>query len=410
MILKQFFTIMFIAICSLSAYSWAQVEHELSPEDKAALEPFYHIRPEDRAAFEASQLKEKQEVDRQDHLVAKANELISAGQFDQAIVLLEPELAHASYKIASTHYMAYDKQKKLREYLSVAKPVANSGNGYVAFFVSVALEELLSPDIREVERYLIIADTQDLDLATKQLGDIYYSGRRGYSTSGATLITRDPQKAGGYYEKCMESNVVGMDCRRGVAFTLLENFIVDKKRALSILEKDKAYGSLWSVYYFGIGVDVDRKKSEHYRKLSTQTNFSENEMCGNNLTSRISDFIAGKADGGRMIALELSPNTEMLNCFPIDPKNYVLLLRKSAEAGYAGSAIILARELEDGSHVPKDYVSSYYFYSIAASEGKGSVREESLGKLQLLETKISPVALEEAQKKFRDWQHKRDTR
>jgi hypothetical protein len=341
----------------------------------------------------------RQEVDRQDRLVQRARVLISEGRQVDAIALLEPELPVALFGLAYTHYSAYRGERQFSRYINVASPVADAGSNFVAYFVGSAYASLGLSDFKKVEKYFLLSANTGFGLAQERLAELYYTGGTTGDLLNMHAIPPNFTSALNFFEMCTEDDDLALQCKRGKAFSLLKKG--EATKAIQILELSKEYWSLWSVYYFGLGVRVDKALAETYRsKMVSSVN--KNEPCSFRSQDLISDFLAGKSSSKALMALQFNGS---FTCFPADIDTYVSVGLESIDAGRTDLADKIAELLENGTKIAPDYGTAYFVRLIASVSDK-QYRDMHLRALQRLENKLSPTAREAAQKRYQEWKKK----
>jgi hypothetical protein len=73
--------------------------------------------------------------------------------------------------------------------------------------------------------------------------------------------------------------------------------------------------------------------------------------------------------------------------------------RKAAEQGHAVAKLFLGIMYAEGLGVPQDYVRAYMWFSLSAAQGE----QRAVKKLEMVESKMTPAQISEAQKLARDW-------
>jgi len=87
---------------------------------------------------------------------------------------------------------------------------------------------------------------------------------------------------------------------------------------------------------------------------------------------------------------------------PQDDQEAVRWYRQAAEQGDADAQNTLGYMYEHGRGVPRNYVRAYMWASLAAAQGI----EDSAKGLEILEKKMIPAQLAEAQRRAREWKPK----
>jgi hypothetical protein len=80
--------------------------------------------------------------------------------------------------------------------------------------------------------------------------------------------------------------------------------------------------------------------------------------------------------------------------------------RKAAEQGFAEAQYNLGFMYEKGMGVPQDYVQAHKWFNLAASRLQGKKRNVSVQNRNVVEKRITPAQVAEAQKLAREWKPK----
>src|SRR3989344_3252228 len=348
--------------------------------------------------------------------IDKANEQIRLKEYDRAIQLLEP-VSDRNIAAANSYYDAHLLSHKKQEYIQKVRKAADSGNPIVSFFLARALSEYpLEP--LEIERYYRNAHEGGFVLATEMLGHIYYGGLTSNSISETKpRVSRNLEKAKAMFEACSGDEIVGLACTEGLGHVLFELNPNQPQMAIAQFEKAKAYGTLWSIYYFGIGVAQNARIARSYREkaielLRIDKNFRGNYGC----LVRVRDSATGLDSGDPKALVDIAYGFNMSTigqqraaCFPAKPRLFIDLLERAASAGSMYAVKELANHYWFGDILPKDYVLAYMYSSILSVVGNQEQRQEGMDRLEMLEKYMSKSAIQEAQLRFREWQSKRST-
>jgi len=77
--------------------------------------------------------------------------------------------------------------------------------------------------------------------------------------------------------------------------------------------------------------------------------------------------------------------------------------RLAADQGYAAAQYNLGTMYGTGTGVPQDYVQAHMWMNLAASRTTGEDRENAVEMRDLSEGRLTPAALNEAQRLAREW-------
>ncbi len=80
--------------------------------------------------------------------------------------------------------------------------------------------------------------------------------------------------------------------------------------------------------------------------------------------------------------------------------------RKAAEQGFAKSQYNLGFMYSKGQGVPQDYVQAHKWFNLSASRSQGKDHEEAVYNRDVIEKKMMPAQVAEAQKLAREWKPK----
>lgn len=92
------------------------------------------------------------------------------------------------------------------------------------------------------------------------------------------------------------------------------------------------------------------------------------------------------------------------------PKDYRKALkwyRKAAEQGHASAQYNLGIMYGNSKGVPKDYVQAHKWFSLTASRSQGQDHEHSVKNRDVIEKRMTPAQVAEAQKLAREWKPKK---
>jgi len=88
---------------------------------------------------------------------------------------------------------------------------------------------------------------------------------------------------------------------------------------------------------------------------------------------------------------------------PEDYAEAVRWYRLAAEQGLANAQIILGAMYANGERVPQDDVQAHMSFNLAASRLTGEARETAVQGRDVVEGRMNPDGLNEAQRLARDW-------
>jgi len=88
---------------------------------------------------------------------------------------------------------------------------------------------------------------------------------------------------------------------------------------------------------------------------------------------------------------------------PQDDTETVKWVSKAAEQGHADSQYNLGLMYGYGQGVPQDYVQAYKWFSLVASHSQGREHDESVRNRDVVEKRMTPTQVGEAQKLAREW-------
>lgn len=343
--------------------------------------------------------------------IKKAGQLVfEFEKYDEAILLLEPIIGQ-NFTASYYHHEAYMRLNKQKEYVQKVQAIADKGNPFVSYFVASTLKYLYPKDPLEIEKYYLNAYNGGMALAAKALGNIYYQGLTSNSiTEVKPRVPRNLKKAKAMFESCADDSVVGLDCTEGLGHVLLELNPDKPFLALENFEKAKAYGTLWGMYYFGIGVVRDLHIAQSYKnkinKIIEDKNFNGQAACFLIVRDSAEDFESENPKA--IVDIAYGFNSGEASCFPQRPNIYIDLLKKAAALGSVYAVAALSDHFYFGDIVPKDDVLAYLYSAILSIYGNQEKRQEGMDRLATLEKLMTKQALDEAKLQFRIWQQKMD--
>lgn len=349
----------------------------------------------------------------------KAKELIKLKDYEKAISLLHP-ISGDNFSTAYLYHEAHRLAGKKREYINAVRSAADSGNPHASYFLARALLDFYPypKEPLEVEKYYMNAHKGGIAMATELLGHIYYGGLTSSAIQETTpRVPRNLEKAKGMFEICSHDAMVGASCIEGLGHVLLELNPDEPQIAIARFEKAKAYGTLWSMYYFGIGVPRDVRAAGSYREKVIELLRLEKSSRGQlSCYMKVRDSAAGLEKGDPKSLVDIaygfysSSTGKQATCFPANLRLHIELLERASSAG----SMYALKELADyylfGDVVPKDYVLSYMYSSILSVDGDQELRQKGMDRLKTLERLMSKNALEEAQARAREWRRNKALR
>ena len=92
-------------------------------------------------------------------------------------------------------------------------------------------------------------------------------------------------------------------------------------------------------------------------------------------------------------------NTQIGIGVPLDYGEAMIWYRNAAEQGHAVAKLFLGIMYADGLGVPKNYIRAHMWFSLSAAQGERT----AVKTLEMVEPKMTPAQISEAQKLARDW-------
>ena len=337
-------------------------------------------------------------------VMQKARQLMQQRDYEEAIALLDPVFG-SSFQSASYFHRAHLALRKRLQFIKRSRVEADKGNPFVSYFLaSELLDSALIDEPREIERYLLNASRFGIAQASEELGHIYFYGLEPNPlVSSKPRVLSDLSKAKEMFESCSTDDSVGLGCTVGLGHTLLELKPSAPNEAIAQFERAKAYGTLWGMYFFGIGVPKDTAKAQDY--LSRIKNDSTDELSSCNWEIRRSADGLAKEDPQSLaeIAFKFGVWSRRAKCLPGGPKHHIGLLERAVAGGSSYAAQYLAAYYYFGTLVRKDPVLAFYYSSILGMTGDVKQRQEAADHLERLEQVMSQADLSEARSMFRKW-------
>ena len=360
----------------------------------------------------------------------RASALAQQGDYLAVIEILDP-IFENGYSTAYRHFEGHRRLKKLGDYINKAKPFAEAGYPDVAYFVALALSDQqgVEGNPHTVTRYLQTAHNGGIAMATETLGAIYrygYEGNYAYQNrrkrleaKGVQLISSrnvpsDLRESAKYFSQCAqdEDDMIGLGCIEALGHLSLEMTPPRPKRAIKYFEQAKAFGTLWSLFYFGIEVPEDRVAAKRYRDLAAQLleedpNFMGQTSCFLTVIDSATKFAGGEPDAMQEIGYAFGSGLEARlrvptapSCFPDRFDLHMSILESAAELNSSFAAGHVADHYSRGKGVPKDLVLAHYFASIESANSGGQRSQEASLKLSLLEDQMTDSEIGDARERF----------
>lgn len=209
------------------------------------------------------------------------------------------------------------------------------------------------------------------------------------------------------FEACVADDFIGRECTVGLGHTLLELKPSAPSEAIAQFERAKAYGTLWGMYFFGIGVPKDTAKAQDYLfriKAPTEEGaITAVDLCAGDIRRSADGFAKGDPKSLVNIAFTFGVQSRRAECLPGGPKHHIELLERAVAGGSPYAAQYLTEYYYFGTLVRKDPVLAFNYSSILGMIGNAKQRQKAADHLEQLEKVMSPADLSEARSMFRKW-------
>jgi TPR repeat protein len=247
------------------------------------------------------------------------------------------------------------------------------------------------------------------NLAYKDLANIYFSGLESNAiVDPARSVRPDLSQAKKMFLACTRDDVVGRACKIGVGHILLAQDDADANAAVAVFEEAHAWETLWGLYYFGVGVRLDRVRAEAYlqrikKETVDGTPPSGFDSCAADIRDSADALTREDPKALVEIALKFAAWSGRAECLAGGPMHHLALLERAVKAGSATATKLLGDDYYFGRLTGKDPVLAFYYYSVLNRIGDVKERYEANDRLDTLERTLSPTDLSEARTMFRKW-------
>lgn len=198
-------------------------------------------------------------------------------------------------------------------------------------------------------------------------------------------VTQDYQQAATWYSQAAQAGVAAAQVRLGTLYTKGEGVPRDFAKAFSWYQKAAEAGHSEGQFHLGVmyrkgqGIPRDDIQAAHwYTKAASQGVVEAQYNLG---------LMYNAGEGG--------------------PQDFVMAIswyRKAAEAGSSSAQLNLGYMYSHGQGVPQDYVQAHKWYNLAGSLATDEwTRDRAIGNRDIVERKMGPSQLAEAQRLAREW-------
>jgi uncharacterized protein len=231
--------------------------------------------------------------------------------------------------------------------------------------------------------------------AQEQLGFLYDTG---------TGVPVDPARAARWYQMAAASGLVSAKTNLGVAYLWGNGVPADAQLAAQLFREaaKKGDGSaatdLGDLYYFGKGVQQDRSEAEHWYTIGAKLHDPVADFDLGTLYSvedhphdfaKAAQWLRKSIAGGYIpaihsLALLLKNHPELAH----SDHEALSLFEQSSGYGQWKSSEELGTFYRDGSLVPRDPGTAYYYFQLAILQGGDKPRQELDQALQQLSSEL----------------------
>lgn len=255
---------------------------------------------------------------------------------------------------------------------------------------SEAKKNDLKLEQKNVQRALkILTDDAENGVAEAQhtLGFLYDFG---------AITPEDDQKAAEWYRLAAEQELTSV---KTIVSELTKK---NNLTVLKILAGDAANGvvdaqiKLGAMYQFGLIAPEDDKKAAQWYRLAAEQGDSKAQIIMGLKSANGQGVVKDGKEAMRWYRLAVEKRVEMAEIYSLAKESVpqaLKILTSDAEKGIDEAQNNLGYMYEFGTGVPQDYVLAHMWYNLSGVQGN----EGAIGRLNILERKMSPQQLAKAQ-------------
>ena len=253
---------------------------------------------------------------------------------------------------------------------------------------------------KNVQRALkVLTDDAEKGIAKAQhiLGFLYDFGAK---------TPEDDQKAAKWYRLAAEQELASVktivsELTKGNNLTVLKILVGDGENGVA-----DAQIKLGAMYQFGFIVPEDDKKAAQWYRLAAEQGDSSAQFIVGLISANGQGIIKDGKEAMRWCRLAVEKRVEMAEVYSLAKESVpqaLKILTRDAEKGIDEAQNNLGYMYEFGTGVPQDYVLAHMWYNLSGLQGN----ETAIGRLNILERKMSPRQLAKAQEVGRNWKPKK---